>query len=151
MKNVKYFFAVVQMLLTYSAFSQITKADADTLFKLSEAKIAGEGRTCSIINFLAGDLNHDGSDDLLIYYSCGIKETIGKGTTGGGWAVWVHKEGTLQFLLSDEKKFGLAPKQILPDGNILCDQLGYDSNSAKPSIIGQRKVKLGKNGLALTR
>ncbi|MEP7171541.1 MAG: hypothetical protein ABI855_19375, partial [Bacteroidota bacterium] len=71
------------------SFSQITKNDVDSAFNKSEIKIAGEGRSCSIVSFLAGDLNRDSTQDVLVYYSCQIKGTIGKSTTGGGWAIWL--------------------------------------------------------------
>lgn len=135
----------------FHSFSQITKNDIDTLFMRNQVKIAGEGRSCTIISSLAGDLNNDGSEDVLVYYSCGIKETIGKASTGGGWTIWLNKNGQYEYFLNDDKKFGLMPKQILQNGIILCDQLAYDSNNDKPVVKGQRKVKLTDNGLVLVK
>src|ERR1041384_3927365 len=132
-------------------FSQFTKNDIDSVFKKSEIKIAGEGRTCSIVSFLAGEINRDSAQDVLVYYSCNVKETIGKSTTGGGWAIWLNNNGSLEFLLKDENKFGLAPKEIIAGGIILCDQLGYDSNSSKPVVTGQRKVKFANNKLVILK
>jgi hypothetical protein len=143
---------LIPLLFLYTeSFSQISKNDIDTLFMRNHVKIAGEGRSCTIISSLAGDLNHDGSEDVLVYYSCGIKETIGKASTGGGWTIWLNKDGKYEYFLNDDKKFGLMPKQILPDGIILCDQLAYDSNNDKPVVKGQRRVKLTDKGLVLVK
>ncbi len=123
----------------------------DSAFSKSRVTIAGEGRACNRIATLTGDLNADGNDDALIYYSCGIESTMGKATTGGGWAIWLFKNGRLEFLLNDEKKFGLAPREIKTDGTILCDQLEYDPNSATPKVIDHRKVQLKNNKLVLLK
>ncbi|HKR03164.1 MAG TPA: hypothetical protein VJY62_00905 [Bacteroidia bacterium] len=152
MKKIIFLFLLSSLNLVHQkSFSQITKNDIDSAFKKNEIKIAGEGRSCAIVNFLAGDLNRDSTQDVLVYYSCQIKETIGKSTTGGGWAIWLNKNGTLEFLLKDENKFGLSPKEIFSDGSVLCDQLGYDSDSSKPSVIGHRKVKLTDKGLVILK
>lgn len=152
MRKIIPLFLVASLIFNYQkSFSQITKNDVDSAFNKSEIKIAGEGRSCSIVSFLAGDLNRDSIQDVLVYYSCQIKGTIGKSTTGGGWAIWLNKNGKLEFLLNDENKFGLAPKEIISDGTVLCDQLGYDSNNSNPSIIGQRKVKLGDKKLVVIK
>ncbi|MEO5570954.1 MAG: hypothetical protein ABIT08_03235 [Bacteroidia bacterium] len=143
MKKIAFLFILIALICNdQKSFSQITKVDIDSAFSKSAIKIAGEGRSCAIVSFLAGDLNRDSSQDVLVYYSCQIKETIGKSTTGGGWAIWLNKNGVLEFLLKDENKFGLSPKEIISDGTVLCDQLGFDSNNSKPAVIGQRKVKL---------
>jgi hypothetical protein len=152
MRRISFLFLLSSLTFVHQkSFSQITKNDIDSAFKKNEIKIAGDGRTCSIVSFLAGDLNRDSAQDVLVYYSCQIKETIGKSTTGGGWAIWLNKNGGLEFLLKDENKFGLAPKEITPDGTVLCDQLGYDSNNSKPSVIGSRKVRLGDKGLTVLK
>jgi hypothetical protein len=137
--------------MDHKSFSQFTKNDIDSAFAKSEIKIAGDGRICAIVSFLQGDLNHDNKKDVLVYYSCQIKETIGQSTTGGGWVIWLNNNDYLEFLLKDEKKFGLAPKEITDNGIILCDQLGFDSDSSKPSVIDHRKVKLSGKSLSILK
>ena len=151
MKNLKIIITLSVCFFCHAAFSQTSNKEADSTWAKSISKIEGEGRSCSMITSFTGDINHDGADDLLVYYSCNIKGSIGKGTTGGGWAIWLNKNGVLEFLLNDEKKFGLAPLQILKDGSINCNQLQYDSDSGKPSVIGQRKVKLEGNALVILK
>jgi hypothetical protein len=151
MKSIKIILAISACVFCHTAFSQTANKEADSTWRKSISKIEGEGRTCNMINSFTGDLNHDGTNDLLVYYSCDIKGSIGKGTTGGGWAIWLNKNGVLQFLLNDEKKFGLAPLEILKDCSINCNQLQYDSDSGKPSVIGQRKVMLDGNSLVILK
>src|SRR6185436_2029010 len=139
------------LLLLIQTFSQISTADADSAFSKSRLKIQGEGRTCKIINTLSGDLNNDSKEDLLVYYTCEINGTIGKGTTGGGCAIWINKEGYLQFLLSDEKKFGLVPLQILSNGLISCNRLQFKSDSDKPDVAGKLNVKLSGDSLKILK
>lgn len=137
--------------LINKSFSQISQEEADSAFSKSRLKIQGEGRACKIINSLSGDLNNDSKDDLLVYYTCEVNGTIGKGTTGGGWAIWINKNGSLQFLLNDEKKFGLVPLQILSNGIIHCNRLQFKENSEKPDVAGQLNIRLVGNSLKILK
>jgi hypothetical protein len=151
LKHLRWQFFFFIIWINIPAKAQLTSQDLDSAFGKSQVKIAGEGRACNRIATITGDLNGDGNDDAIVYYSCGIESTVGKATTGGGWAVWLYKNGRLEFLLNDEKKFGLAPREIETDGTIACDQLQYDAGNSMPKVIDHRKVQLKNNKLVLLK
>lgn len=129
-----------------SKTGNITEQRVKDAYLLNQNRIAGNDRNCWPVTVLIGDLNGDGFNDGLVKFACGFKGNAGNASAGSGLAVFINRNGNLEFLLSDEK-YMIVPSKILKDGAILGEQLEYAAgdNPNWPSLKTKKQIRLKNN------
>ncbi len=112
-------------------------------FSKSLSKIEGQERDCWIVNIVSGDLNGDGSSDVVAHYSCGIKGSMGNASTGSGEAIFINKDNQYKIVGWEEKFRNFIPNKIYT-GILYGEEVEYaptDPNCC-PSLKREIQLKL---------